>query len=172
MPQSPIGWILTICVPFLVVAVVLTLLGSTTRPDVVQAQRPDVVQAQAAAVCSGAQRALKQVQQSPGSVAEGLEIEHRALAIYMKEVSQLRELATHAGKSFRAGLADDQSLLAGLSSMLARPDFVKLSLTLPGHPSLAPNWLRRWIAHEQALLADARSQFSRAGIPGCEKSLG
>jgi hypothetical protein len=75
--------------------------------------------------------------QSPGSVAEALELEHAALAIYRQEVSQLQELP-RAGASFQAGLVDDQALLAELFSMLARPDFVRLSLTLPGHPNLGP----------------------------------
>jgi hypothetical protein len=104
--------------------------------------------------------------------AGGLEIEHRALAIYRRELSQLRGLAPRASKSFRAALADDQSLLAGLSSVVARPDFVKLSLTLPGHPNLVPSWLRQWLARERALVADARAQFSQAGIRACENSLG
>jgi hypothetical protein len=111
--------------------------GSTTGPD---------VQAQASVVCSDAQNALEQLPQSPSSIAEALEIEHRAIAIYRRELSQLQELAPHARESFRAGLADDQALLAGFSSMVARPDFVRLSLTLPGHPNLVPSWLRKWLA--------------------------
>jgi hypothetical protein len=165
MPRSPIGWALTFGVPILVVAVAFVALGGgdKTGPD---------VRAQATAVCTNAQHALKQLPQSPSSIGEALEIEHRALAIYRREVSQLQELAPRLGDSFGAGLADDRSLLAGLSSMIARPDFVKLSLTLPGHPNRAPSWLRKWLARQRALLADARAQFSRAGVPACQRSLG
>jgi hypothetical protein len=56
--------------------------------------------------------------------------------------------------------------------MVARPDFVKLSLTLPGHPNLVPSWLKSWLARQQSLLAEAHARFSEAGIPACEKSLG
>jgi hypothetical protein len=164
MPNSAIGWALTIGVPVAVVAIVLVLAGDgRTGPN---------VEAQASAACTDAQRALKQLPQTPSSIAEGLEIMHRGLAIYRRELSQLQELAPRASESFRAALADDQSLLAGLSSMIARPDFVKLSLALPGHPNLVPSWLRQWLARERALLADARAQFSQAGIPACENSLG
>lgn len=164
MPRSPVGWILTICVPVLAVAIAFVLVGGRKTGRGVQGQ--------ASSICAGAQRALERMPQSPSSVAEALEIEHRALAIYRREISQLQELAPRAGKAFQAGLADDESLLAGLSSMIARPDFVKLSLTLPGHPDLMPIWLKKWLARERALLADARAHFSAAGIPACEKSLG
>jgi hypothetical protein len=164
MPQSPVGWALTIGVPVLAVAIAVSLMGGgTSRPD---------VQAQASAVCTEAQRALEQLPQSPSSIAEGLEIERRMLAIKKQELSRLQELAPRANDSFRAGLADDKALLAGLSSMIARPDFVELSLTLPGHPNLAPNWLKKWLVRERALLADVKDQFSQAGIPACEKSFG
>jgi hypothetical protein len=164
MPRSALGWTLTIGVPVLAVAIAIVVLGGgTTETD---------VQAQAAAVCTDAQRALKQLPKSPSSIAEALAIEHRALAIYRREISQLEDLAPHAGESFRAGLADDRSLLTALSSMIARPDFVSLSLSLPGHPNRMPGWLRRWLARSHRLLADAKAQFSRAGIPACEKSLG
>jgi hypothetical protein len=163
MPQSLLGWALTIGVPVSAVAIALALMGGGATDSNVNTK--------AAAVCSGAERELKGLPQSPRSVAQGLEIEHRALAIYRQEVAQLQELAPKAGDSFRAAVADDRSLLAGLSSMMARPDFVELSLTLPGHPDRIPGWLREWMSREQALLADARAQFSQAGIPACEKSL-
>jgi hypothetical protein len=69
-------------------------------------------------------------------------------------------------------VAADRSLLAGFSSMLARPDIVRLSLTLPNHPDRMPSWLRQWLARQRVLLADAGDGFSRAGIPACEKSFG
>jgi hypothetical protein len=56
--------------------------------------------------------------------------------------------------------------------MLARPDFVELSLTLPGHPELVPAWLKAWLAREKALLADAHVKFAQVGVPACETSLG
>jgi hypothetical protein len=56
--------------------------------------------------------------------------------------------------------------------MMARPGFVKLSLTLPGHPNLVPSWLKKWQAREQALVADAHAKFSQAGVPACEMTLG
>jgi hypothetical protein len=165
MPQSPVGWALTFCVPVLAVMVGIVVAGGgSTGPD---------AQAQAAsAICTEAERALERLPQSPGSIAEGLKIEHGILAIFRRELSELQALAPSAGASFRAGLADDRSLLDGLSSMIARPDFVELSLTLPGHPNLVPAWLKKWQAKEQALLADSRVQFRQAGVPACEKSLG
>jgi hypothetical protein len=164
MPRTPVGWALTIGVPVLAVATAFVLTGGGTTGTNVEAQ--------ASAICSSGRGELEQLPQSPGSIAEGLELEHRALAIYRRELSRLEELSPSAGKAFRAGLADDRSLLAGFTSMLARPDFVRLSLTLPGHPNLAPSWLRNWLARERVLLADAKAQFSRAGITACEKSLG
>lgn len=56
--------------------------------------------------------------------------------------------------------------------MIARPDFVQLSITLPGHPNLVPAWLKAWLARSRALIAGAHAQFAQAGIPACEKSLG
>lgn len=63
-------------------------------------------------------------------------------------------------------------LLARFSAMVARPDFIRLSLILPKHPELMPTWLREWLARSHVLLSDARAQFSRAGMPACGKSLG
>lgn len=164
MPRTPLGWALTIGLPALAVAIGLALAGGgNSGPD---------VEAEASAVCDDAQRALEQLPMPPHSIAEGLEIEHGMLAIYRRELSELQVLAPRAGESFQAGLADDESLLAGLSSMVARPDFVRLSLTLPGHPSLVPSWLKRWLARERSLQVKAHAQFSQAGIPACEKSFG
>ena len=146
------------------VAVAVALMGGGTSGTGVQAQ--------ASAVCTDAQRALEQLPQSPSSVAEGFDIERRMLAIKKQELSQLQALAPRGNDSFRAGLADDKALLAGLSSMMARPDFVRLSLTLPGHPNLVPSWLKKWLVREQALLADVKDRFSHAGIPACEKTFG
>lgn len=94
------------------------------------------------------------------------------LAILRREVSELEALGPQANAAFRAGLADDQALFRELSSMLARPDYVHLAITLPDHPDLVPAWLKRWLARSQALQADARTQFAQAGVPACEKSLG
>jgi hypothetical protein len=164
MPRSPLGWTLTVAVPVLALAGAFLLTGGG-------ASKPDA-QSQAAAICLGAQRALEQLPETPGSVAEALAMERRVLTIQRREVQQLEELAPRLGDSFGAGVSADRSLLAGLSAMVARPDFVKLSLTLPGHPGLVPSWLRKWLARERALLAEARSQFSRAGITACARSLG
>jgi len=164
MPRSAIGWGLTIGVPALAVTIAILLAGGgKSGPD---------AKAEAAAVCTNARREVEQLPQSPGSIAQGLEIEHELLAIYGRELSQLQQLAPRIGDSFQAGVAADQSLFAGASAMIARPDFVKLSLTLPDHPNLVPSWMQKWLAREQALLAVARTNFSQAGIPACEKSLG
>ncbi len=163
MPQSLLGWALTLGLPVSVVAIAVLLIGGGGSDGSIRAQ--------ASAICSDAQRALAELPQSPQSLAEGLEIEHSELAIYRREVLRLQQLVPHADDSFRAAVADNQSLLAGLSSMMARPDFVELSLTLPGHPERMPAWLRSWASREKALLADARANFSQAGIAVCEKSL-
>jgi hypothetical protein len=128
--------------------------------------------AQAAAVCTGAQGNLEGLPQSPRGAAKALETERPALAIFKREVTELQALGPRASASFRVGLADDRALLALLSSMLARPDFVQLSLKLPGHPELAPPWLKEWLARSHMRQADARRRFSQAGVPACEKSLG
>lgn len=128
--------------------------------------------AQASAVCANAQRELKELPQSPTSVAGALAMQHSMLAILKREVFELQALGPQASPAFRAGLVDDQALFRELSSMLARPDYVHLALTLPGHPNLVPAWLKRWLARTHALQADARTQFARADIPACEKALG
>lgn len=164
MPRTPIGWVLTIGVPVLAVAAALLLIdGGTPGPD---------VREQAAAVCTDTQRRLEQIPDSPSSVAEGLEIERRMLAILEQEVTELRALAPRAGESFRAGVDDFEALVSAFSSIIARPDFVRLSLTLPGHPERVPGWLKRWQARQQALQADGRARFSEAGIPECEQFFG
>jgi hypothetical protein len=165
MPRSPIGWTLTVAVPVLALVGAFLLTGGGGAPA------PDA-RARAGAVCAGAQRELEQLPESPASVAEALEMERRGLKIQRREVQRLEVLAPRLGDSFGAGVSADRSLLAGLSAMLARPDFVKLSLTLPGHPDLVPSWLREWLGRERALLARARSQFSQAGITACARSLG
>jgi hypothetical protein len=164
MPRTPIGWALTIGVPALAVAIVFALTGGGGSGSDVQAR--------ASTVCTNAQQDLERLPQSPRSISEGLEIEHGMLAIVRRELNELQELAPQASGSFQAGLAADQALLAGLSSMVARPDFVRLSLTLPGHPNLVPSWLKRWLAREHSLAAKAQAQFAQAGVPACEKSLG
>ncbi len=128
-------------------------------------------QARATAVCNEAQRELEQLPQSPDSIDQALELEHSVLAISRREISELQALGPES-TSFQAGLAADQALLANLSSMLARPDFVRLSLTLPGHPNLVPSWMKAWLARSRALQAEASAQFAKAGIPACTKSLG
>jgi hypothetical protein len=164
MPRSAIGWGLTISVPVLAIAVgILLARGGNSVPD---------ARAEAAAVCANAQREVEQLPQSPTSIAEGLEIEHGLVAIKEKELSRLQQLGPRLDDSFQAGVAADQSLFAGLSAMIARPDFVQLSLTLPNHPNLVPTWMKKWLARERALLAVARVKFSQAGVAACEKSLG
>jgi hypothetical protein len=163
MPRTPLGWALTIGLPALAVAIALALAGGgNSGPD---------VEAEASAVCGDAQRALAQLH-PPRSLSDVREFDHGMLALLRQELSQLQELAPRAGESFRAGLADEWAIQSGLSSMVARPDFIELSLTLPDHPNLAPRWATRWHARERALLADAQRRFSQAGIPACEKSLG
>jgi hypothetical protein len=163
MPRSASGWLLTIAVPACLVAIAILLAGGG-------GDEPDA-KAQAAAICVATRGELEQQPQSPKSVAAALELEHDGLAIYRREISRLQELAIE-DNSFQAGLADDRSLMAGLATIESRPDFVKLSLTLPGHPDLAPSWLKKWLARERSLLGDAHAQFSQAGIPACEQSLG
>jgi hypothetical protein len=164
MPRSAIGWVLTLGVPILAIAIAVLLAGGGGSADNAKAK--------AAAVCTNAQLEVEQLPQSPRSIAEALEIEHGLVSIYGRELSQLQQLAPRIGDSFQAGVAADQSLFAGLSAMISRPDFVKLSLTLPHHPNLVPRWMKKWLDRERALLAVARNAFSQAGIPACQKSLG
>jgi hypothetical protein len=164
MPRSPLGWALTICVPALAIAVAFAVTGGGSAGTDVQAR--------ASAICNEAQRALRGLPHKPRSLAEALEFDHEILATARREVSELQALGPETSASFRAGLADDRSLLIELSSMLNRPDYIHLALTLPGHPNLVPTWLKKWLARTQALQTDARAQFSQAGIPACEKSLG
>lgn len=164
MPRSPLGWALTIGVPALAIAVAFAVAGGGAGGTDVQAR--------ASAICDKAQLALKRLSHKPSSLAEALKLDHAILATARREVSELQALGSETSASFHAGLADDQSLLTELSSMLERPDYVHLALTLPGHPNLVPAWLKKWLARTHALQADARTQFSQAGIPACEKSLG
>lgn len=164
MPRTPIGWALTLAVPALAIAIALQL-GGGARTD-------RDASARAAAICGNAASDLADLPQSPHGLAEGLEIEHGVLAIFGREVAQLQRIAPELGKSFQSGVAEDQALYEGLSSMMARPDFVKLSLTLPGHPELVPAWLKRWTDREQALVAEAGARFSEAGVSACAKSQG
>jgi hypothetical protein len=130
--------------------------------------------AQAQSICARTQQTLKRVRTTPTSISEGLQIEHTALATYQREMAELGALhppPSDAG-AFQAGLADDRTLVGMFSSVLARPDFVELSLTLPGHPTLVPPWLKSWLARSHALIADAHTQFSRLpGLGACEASL-
>jgi hypothetical protein len=164
MRRSVSGWLLAIAVPACLVAIAILIAGCGGGGG------PDA-KAQAAAICTAARGELEQQPRSPSSVAVALELEHEGLAIYQREISQLKALAI-GDDSFQAGLADDRSLMTGLTAIESRPDFVKLSLTLPGHPDLAPSWLKKWLARERSLLADAHAQFSQAGIPACKDSLG
>jgi hypothetical protein len=157
--------LLLIGVPVLAITIIAILV-------VTRGGSGDSVQAQAEAVCSNAQRELDELPKSPASVAEAIELEHSGLTIFEGEVSELQVLGPRGDVPFRVGLADDRTLLKELSSMLARPDFVQLSLTLPHHPNLAPAWLKEWLARSRSLQADARTQFSQAGMLACEESLG
>ncbi len=129
---------------------------------------------QATSICNNARTALEaNSQSSPTSVSEGLEIEHTALAVLTRATSELQKLQPPpniAGR-FRAGLADDQTLVGLFRSILQRPDFVQLSITLPGHPNLVPPWLKAWLARSKALQASASANFVQIGIPACEKLL-
>jgi hypothetical protein len=129
--------------------------------------------AQATSVCTSAQSSLEALRTTPVSVSEALETEHSILDVYTREVDQLQALRPPPGIAgqFRAGVADNQTLVGLLGSMLQRPDFVQLSLTLPHHPALMPAWLKAWLAQSQELQANARSSFSQVGIPACEKTL-
>jgi hypothetical protein len=130
--------------------------------------------AQAQSICAKTQQTLKLARTTPTSISEGLRIEHGALATYQREMVELGALhppSSDAG-AFQAGLADDRTLVGMFSSVLGRPDFVELSLTLPGHPTLVPAWLKSWLARSHALIADAHAQFSRLpGLGACEASL-
>lgn len=130
--------------------------------------------AKAQSICAKTQQTLKRVRTTPTSIREGLQIEHAALAAYQREMAELGALHPPPGDAgaFQAGLADDKTLVGMLSSVLARPDFVELSLALPGHPTLVPPWLKSWLARSHALIADAHAQFSRLpGLVACEASL-
>jgi hypothetical protein len=129
--------------------------------------------AQAASVCTNAQSSLKALRTTPVSIAEALEIEHSVLAVYAREVGRLQVLQPppSVASQFRAGVADNETLVGMLGLMLRRPDFVELSLTLPHHPELVPAWLKAWLARSQVLQANARSSFAQVGIPACEKTL-
>lgn len=167
MPRSALGWLLTLAVPALAIALAFLAAGGGQDGG---ASGPDAT-AQAAAVCERAHGELKRLSGSPQSVPAALEMEHRLLAIIGRELTGLEALAPELSSSFQAGLADDRSLLRGMNAMVARPDFVHLSLTLPGHPELVPAWMKAWLAREQALQRDAQRQFSHAGITACEASL-
>jgi hypothetical protein len=129
---------------------------------------------QASAICTNAQTSLKALPSHPTSVAAGLELEHTALGVFTREVAQLQKLQPpqNIATEFHAGLTDDQTLVGLLSSILKRPDFVRLAITLPGHPELMPAWLKTWLAKSRALQANAQSSFAQIGVPACEKSLG
>jgi hypothetical protein len=128
---------------------------------------------QARAICTNGRSTLNRLPSSPTSIGEGLEIEHKALGVFTREVNELQRLRPpeNIAARFHAGLADDQTLLSLFGSIIQRPDFVQLSLTLPGHPQLAPQWLKAWLARTQALQADAKAKFSEIGVPACEKLL-
>jgi hypothetical protein len=93
--------------------------------------------------------------------------------VYAREVAELQGLQPPSAIAvqFRSGLAADQALLVMFRSILQRPDFVRLSLTLPGHPELVPAWLKSWLAQSEVLQARARASFSGIGLPACERAL-
>src|SRR5690348_7526534 len=114
MPRSAIGWGLTVGVPILAIAIGLLWAGGGNSASNAKTE--------AAAVCTNAQHEVEQLPQSPRSIAEGLEIEHRLVEIKGRELSHLQQLGPRIGGAFQAGVAADQSLFAGLSAMIARPD--------------------------------------------------
>lgn len=170
MSRIPIGWVVTLVVAVLLVVGVLAFRGHDGGTG--GSRTAAAATQQAANICAEAQSALAQLPQSPGSITAALHLEHRVIAIDGRELSRLEALAPQESDSFQAGVAKDRKLLHGFSSMVARPDFVRLSLTLPGHPDRAPAWLNEWLAREQQLHAEAHTDFSQAEVPVCEKSLG
>jgi hypothetical protein len=168
MPRSPLGWTLTIAVPALAVAVAFLLAGGGKGGG---ASGPDAA-AQAAAVCQRAELELRQMPDEPQSVDEAMQVMRGALALYSGEIADLEALAPRLNDAFRASLADDRRLLHAYDAMISRPDFVRLAVTLPDHPELAPGWLKPWLARQHALQRDAAEQFSHAGVPACERSMG
>lgn len=129
-------------------------------------------QSRSTAVCDEVEGELRKLPQSPSSIDQAIELEHSALAVYERGISRLEALGPAANAAFRAGLADDQALVREMASMLARPDFVQLSLTVPKDPSLAPPWLKEWLARSHELQAHAEAQFADAGVPACENLFG
>jgi hypothetical protein len=128
----------------------------------------------AASVCARAELAEKALPKLPAaSVNETLHVEQAALTISSREIAELKTLRAPAdvAPAFGAALADDQELIGLLRSMIARPDYVQLSLTLPRHPNLAPPWLKTWNVRVHALTAEARAKSSQLTVPACEKSL-
>lgn len=152
--------------------------GSPALPNAQSISGPAQVSrafaSEATSICNNAHAALEgDSQSSPTSVSEGLEIEHTALAAFTRATSELQKLqpTPNIAGRFRAGLADDQTLVGLFRSILQRPDFVQLSITLPGHPNLVPPWLKAWLARSKALQASANANFAQIGIPACEKLL-
>ncbi len=131
--------------------------------------------AQAQSICTDSQAAIKRLEAAnPTSLTQALQAEHSLLSAYGSEIKQLQSLRpTGAGASgFEAGLNDDTALLSGLTSIMARPDYVQLAMTVPDDPALAPAWLTAWLTREQTLEAQARTGFQQADIPACRVSLG
>lgn len=126
----------------------------------------------AAATCEEVRTELEALPQSPRSVTAALSMEHEMIATWERGVARLAALEPQANAAFRAGVADDQMLLRELNRMMSRPDFLQLSLTLPGHPNLVRPWMRRWHQRVLARQAAARRHFAAAGVPACEKSAG
>jgi hypothetical protein len=158
-------WVLAIAaVAALAVAIVL-LLGAAGSPS---------FSARAQSICLKSRQEAKSVPAEPTSLAQGMQIMQRVLLIYRGEVAQLAALhppPPYAG-AFRRGVDDDSTLTSMLGSMLARPDFVELALSLPGHPELVPAWLTSWLQRTRALELDARAQFAKVpGIAACQASL-
>jgi hypothetical protein len=91
----------------------------------------------ATSVCTNAQSSLKALSSSsPNGLGAALQLEYHVLAVFTREVAELHSLQApqNIATQFRAGLTDDQTLVGMLRSMLERPDYLKLALTLPGHP--------------------------------------
>ena len=64
-----------------------------------------------------------------------------------------------------------KQLVGLLRQMIARPDFIRLSITLPGHPELAPPWLKAWVAQTQSLAADSKARFAQVpNVPDCAQT--
>ena len=127
----------------------------------------------AEAICKDAKHRRAALPQTPTSIGQAMEIERGMLATFTTEIDQLRALRPPAAvaAAYNGAIADDERLLGLLRQMIARPDFIRLSITLPGHPELAPPWLKAWVAQTQSLAADSKAKFAQVpNVPDCAQT--